>query len=65
MYKYSIYLQKDGGWGTYYSATLYWSGKRWIAWITNVLVAEYTEFTDYNDPPLNWAEGILILSMED
>ena len=65
VYKYSIYLQKDGGWGTYYSTTLYWSGKRWMAWVTNVMVAEPTEFMDYNAPPLDWAEGVLLLSIGD
>lgn len=65
MYKYCTHIQKEAGWGTYYSTTLYWSGKRWVAWVTNVLVAEYTEFADYNNPPLNWAEGVLLLSMGD
>lgn len=65
VYKNSIYIQKDDVFGTYHSATLYWNGKRWIAWVTNVLVAEPTEFTDRKDPPLDWAEGVLLLSLGD
>lgn len=35
---------------------LYWTGKRWMAWVEGVMTAEPTEFTNFYDPPIEWAE---------
>jgi hypothetical protein len=42
--------------------SLWWNGARWVVWIQEVLVAEPTDFTDINDPPIEWAEGVFRLT---
>ena len=42
--------------------SLWWNGARWGVWVYNLFVGESTEFTDINDPPIEWAEGVYTLT---
>ncbi len=51
MYDNNGYWQKAG-------PSLYYTGKRWMVWIPNVMQAEVTEFTDRKNPPQEWALAV-------
>ena len=38
---------------------LYYSGKRWIVWVKDILVAQETEYADVNDPPKFMVESLV------
>jgi len=56
--------QDDSMYGDYPTKriSLWWNGARWVAWVHNLFTSEPTEFTDINDPPIDWAEGVYTLA---
>ena len=61
---YTFWTGSQNLWSPYPSKriSLWWNGARWVVWVYNLFIAEPTEFTDINDPPIDWAEGVYTLT---
>jgi len=56
VYKYykEIYMTLDESY-VVAVCSLYWTGKRYMVWVRDTLIAEPTELMEIDNPPFDWA----------